>query len=81
MSDKTAVICFEEDKIFFSFDIIVYGSEKDFKSQEKSLYTALRKADDIGAQTVLIHACADQNNGLGVYNRLLRATGFKEIKL
>lgn len=56
-----------------------YGSTPDIQAQR--LFALLRKADELGAKTVLVEMPEQSGMGLAVYNRLLRAAGFKVIEI
>ena len=60
---------------------VSYGKTDDAKSQAHNLFTALRTLDKLGAKKVYARAPLKDGVALAVYNRLLRAAGFKEIKL
>lgn len=49
--------------------------------QARRLFALLRKADELGAVTVLVEMPEKSGVGLAVYNRLLRAAGFRVIEL
>lgn len=70
-------LCFEEDK--FAVPAVTYGSRYDALTQAQQLFDALRQLDEQGAKTVYA-ACPSQDGvGLAVYNRLLRAAGFRIV--
>lgn len=54
-----------------------YGSTPEQQAQR--LFALLRKADELGAETVLVEMPDTSGVGLAVYNRLLRAAGFRRI--
>ncbi len=54
-----------------------YGKTPEIQAQR--LFTLLRKADELGAKTVLVEVPEQSGMGLAVYNRLLRAAGFRSI--
>lgn len=56
-----------------------YGKTAEIQAQR--LFALLRKADDIGAKTVLVEAPEKTGIGLAVYNRLLRAAAFRIIDI
>lgn len=56
-----------------------YGSTPEIQAQR--LFALLRRADDLGAKTVLVEMPEQSGMGLAVYNRLLRAAGFKIIEM
>ena len=63
-----------ENGIFYD-----YGSTPEQQAQR--LFALLRKADELGAKTVLVEIPDTSGVGLAVYNRLLRAAAFRRIDL
>ncbi len=60
-------------------DIFIdYGTTPEL--QARRLFALLRKADDDGADTVYVEMPSRDGVGLAVYNRLLRAAGFRVVK-
>lgn len=57
---------------------IDYGATAELQAQ--NLFALLRKADDDGADTVFVEMPSQDGVGLAVYNRLLRAAGFKVVR-
>lgn len=49
--------------------------------QARRLFALLRKADELGAKTVLVEMPEKSGVGLAVYNRLLRAAAFRVIEV
>ncbi len=60
---------------------VVYGRAGDSASQAAALFSALRALDDNGAATVYALAPRREGVGLAVYNRLLRAAGFRVVQV
>lgn len=60
---------------------LTYGRADDAPSQAAALFAALRALDEKGAQTVYARAPRKDGVGLAVYNRLLRAAGFRLVRL
>lgn len=56
-----------------------YGATPEI--QARRLFSLLRKADEIGAKTVLVEIPEKSGVGLAVYNRLLRAAAFRIIEV
>ncbi len=56
---------------------VEYGKENDGYSQSARLFDALRELDEMGAQKVYARCPDTKGMGLAVYNRLIRACGFK----
>lgn len=57
------------------------GSKKDLEQIAKNIYSALRKADEINAQIILIEGIKKDGIGLAIMNRLLRSCSYnyKEV--
>lgn len=73
------VLCFAgEEKNFLH--AVTYGREDDGLSQANRLFDALRELDEQGANTVYARCPALSGVGLAVYNRLIRAAGFKIVE-
>ena len=53
---------------------------KTAEEQAQNLFTALRTLDEMGAQKVYARCPEKSGVGLAVYNRLIRAAGFKAVK-
>ncbi len=56
-----------------------YGETSEIQAQR--LFALLRKADELGAKTVLVEMPRTDGVGLAVYNRLLRAAAFRVIEI
>lgn len=70
-------LCFEEDAV--EIPAVTYGKRDDSLSQAQQLFDALRRLDEQGAKTVYATCPTPTGVGLAVYNRLLRAAGFRVI--
>ncbi len=80
-SDKDCcALCFDEEKELIYANSISYGKKYDSESQAKNLFSALRKIDKLGYKKAYVSAPKLSGVGLAVYNRLIRAANFKEIK-
>ena len=77
----SAALCFSEEYEDIKIHKIVYGSLSDEATLAKNLFSALREVDTLGVEAVYVHAPQKTGVGLAVYNRLIRAAGFKVIKL
>ncbi len=77
--DGVYAMVFDGEKQYLSGNVIAYGA--DAKKQAHEIFAALRKLDDLGAKRVYIHAPSKQGLGLAVYNRLIRAAGFRVVTL
>ena len=74
-------LCFAGEEKLLQVPCVVYGAQHDDLSQAHSLFTSLRRLDDLGAQTVYARCPSLEGVGLAVYNRLLRAAAFEVIEL
>ena len=76
-----AAVCFNEELPEITVKKIAYGDSGDQSTLAKNLFSVLREVDSLGAKRIYVHAPDKRGIGLAVYNRLLRAAGFKVIKL
>lgn len=78
----SVALCFTEDLPALSpAAAIAYGGERDAEEQAHKLFAALRRVDEMGAETAYVHCPATEGLGLAVYNRLLRAAAFQIVEL
>ena len=76
-----AAVCFDGEAARITVKKLAYGAQNDGDALAKNLFSVLRAVDALGAKRVYVHAPDKRGIGLAVYNRLLRAAGFKVIKL
>ena len=69
----------EKDTEACGANVIPYGETDE--EQAERLFEVLRELDDAGAERVFARCPRETGVGLAVYNRLLRAAGFKVIEL
>ncbi len=79
--ENVLAICFSEDAQRIKVKTLCYGTARDEATLAKNLFSALRKADCMGVDEIYIHAPSKTGMGLAVYNRLIRASAYKVIKL
>lgn len=79
--DNCVAVCFDEEYYNISIQKIAYGSKHDELSLAQNVFSVLREVDNMGVDTVYVHAPAKDGVGLAVYNRLIRAAAFRVIKL
>ena len=75
--DNITALCFDGENEKLSCNSVTYGDENDGFSQSARLFDALRKLDELGATKVYARCPNTKGMGLAVYNRLIRAAGFK----
>ena len=78
---RTAVLCYDEDIPGLKLPFIPLGKAADYEVQANRLFSALREADVKGFERVYAHCPHTDGVGLAVYNRMIRAAGFKVIDL
>ncbi len=77
------VLGFDEhkDKIVVSENrFINLGSQRNLDEIARNIYSALRKADKLGAQIILIEGIRKEGLGIAIMNRLLRSCGYNYIE-
>lgn len=80
--EKTGVLCTDEIAAALSGKYVVsLGAENDKKAHAHRLFSALRGFD--GTDVSRIYAVSDGEDGIGLalYNRMLKAAGYDEIKI
>ena len=75
--DNITALCFDGENEKLSCKSVTYGDENDGYSQSARLFDALRELDEMGATKVYARCPDTKGMGLAVYNRLIRASGFK----
>lgn len=78
-ADGIAAMCFDEETAALQVPAVSYGSRDNALEQAHQVFDALRRLDEIGATTVYAACPKPEGVGLAVYNRLLRASGFRII--
>lgn len=75
--NNVTALCFDGENEKLSCPAVTYGKENDGFSQSARLFDALRELDEMGATKVYARCPETKGMGLAVYNRLIRAAGFK----
>lgn len=76
-SESATALCFDGENESLSCPSVTYGDKNDGFSQSARLFDALRELDEMGAKNVYARCPDTKGMGLAVYNRLIRASGFK----
>lgn len=79
--DDDWALCFAGEGDIVGMAHVEYGAEDDLLSQARGLFSALRWLDEMGAKRAFARCCEPTGVGLAVYNRLLRAAGFRVIEV
>lgn len=75
--ENVTALVFDGEENELSCPAISYGDKNDGYSQSARLFDALRELDEMGAYKVYARCPDTKGMGLAVYNRLIRAAGFK----
>ena len=77
--DGVAAMCYNGEEKALEVPAVCYGGEEDYQEQAREIFEALRKLDELGANTVYARCPEPKGVGLAVYNRLIRAAGFEVL--
>jgi L-threonylcarbamoyladenylate synthase len=77
----TMGLVFEGEENTAAKPCVSFGFAHDSSSQAQALFAALRRLDEMGAKQIYARCPDDDEDSLGVYNRLLRAAAFEVIQL
>ncbi len=81
-NDPYAVMCFYGEESFYDAPYVLsYGSRGNPQEQGEKLFETLRRLDETEVSRVYINVENCNGVGLAVYNRLLRACGFRMIQV
>ena len=73
-------MCYEEEiDLLENKNLLPVGKRDDIKEQTKRLFILLRRADDLGVDTVYAHLPSDEGESLAIYNRMIRACAHRVI--
>lgn len=73
-SENCAIMCYDEEiNLLENKNLLPVGKREDIKMQTHNLFILLRKADDLGVDTVYAHLPRDEGESLAIYNRMIRA--------
>ena len=73
-TESCAIMCYDEEiPLLDSKNLLPVGKKTDVKEQTHKLFDLLRKADEIGVDTVYAHLPEDDGESLAIYNRMIRA--------
>lgn len=76
---NVAALCFDEDIGHIKVPCVSYGKRYDSELQARELFTALHKLDELKEKIVFARIPRRTGVGSAVYNRLIRAAGFRKI--
>ena len=73
-------MCYDEEILLLeNKNLLPVGKRDDVKEQTKRLFDLLRKADEIGVETVYAHLPSDDGDSLAIYNRMIRACAHRVL--
>ena len=71
-----------EDAGYFSGGtLLLTGAAGDAKEAARRLFSLLRRADEVGLETVYVRLPEPRGDTLALYNRIVRAAGCRILKL
>ena len=79
-ADETLILCFDGEESAFEAQTVTLGAPTDADAHARTVFRALRDADERGFKTVLVHCPDDRGVDLAVLNRLLRAAAFQVVE-
>lgn len=79
--ENTVALVFDGEEDSLPVKALAYGREDDSLSQAQSIFSSLRKVDEMGAEKAYVRYPRREGVGLAVYNRLIRAAAFEVIEL
>ena len=77
----TYAMCFDGEEEQIGIPSVAYGAKDNAASQAKKLFAVLRAIDQFGASSVFVRCPKKDGVSLAVYNRLVRAAGYKVVEL
>lgn len=79
-NENCAIMCYDEEiPLLDSKNLLPVGKKDDIKEQTKRLFDLLRKADNLGVDTVYAHLPYDEGESLAIYNRMIRACAHRVL--
>jgi L-threonylcarbamoyladenylate synthase len=79
-AENTAIMCYDEEiELLENRNLLPVGKREDIKEQTKRLFILLRKADDMGVETVYAHLPSEEGESLAIYNRMIRACAHRVL--
>ena len=79
-TENCAIMCYDEEvSLLENKNLLPVGKKEDVKEQTRRLFILLRKADDLGVDTVYAHLPYDEGESLAIYNRMIRACAHRVL--
>ena len=79
--DGVCAMCFDGEQDEIPIPSVSYGKEGDGFSQARLLFVVMRMLDKLGVVRIYVRAPEQGEESMAVYNRLLRASGFRMVVL
>ena len=81
-SERCIVICYDEElEVLGDTNTISIGKRDDLAAQANSLFSALRRSNDMSADIIYAHLPTKDGLGLALYNRMIRAAAHTVKKI
>lgn len=79
-SERCAIMCYDEElKYLDGLTALSVGKKHDIKEQARRLFDLLRRADEMGVDTIYAHLPDKNGEALAIYNRMIRACAHRVI--
>lgn len=80
-NESIGALVFNDEQDLLNVPTIAFGDKNDSLAQARLLFSSLRAIDDLNVDTIYARMPDKDGIGLAIYNRLIRAAGFKIITL
>lgn len=80
-NENIGALVFNDEQALLNVPTIAFGDKNDSLAQARLLFSSLRAIDDLDVDTIYARMPNKDGIGLAIYNRLIRAAGFKIITL
>jgi L-threonylcarbamoyladenylate synthase len=77
----TYAMCFDGEDGQIAIPSVTYGERDNPEMQARKLFSVLRALDQFGASSVFVRCPSREGASLAIYNRLIRAAGYREVEL
>lgn len=80
-NESVCALAFREDCRLLDVPFVVFGDKNDLTSQARRLFSSLREVDELEKEVCFARLPSQEDIGLAVVNRLLRAAEFSVVDL
>jgi L-threonylcarbamoyladenylate synthase len=80
-ADGVYAMCFDGEQDQIPIPSVSYGKMEDGFSQANRLFMVMRMLDKLGVVRIFVRSPSERDESMAVFNRLLRAAGFRVVTL